>query len=68
MARRSEAAVQAPSNVAAAWIPDRIEQRPVGELRPAENNPRKHPRAQIEQLAERYRQGRSTSLLDLTPC
>lgn len=39
----------------AAWVPDKIEQWDVDRLRPADRNPRKHPKGQIEQLAARYK-------------
>jgi hypothetical protein len=45
----------APKGQIAAWVPDKIEQWKVGDLRPAERNPRKHPQKQLEQLAARYK-------------
>ena len=39
----------------AKWMPDKIEHWDVERLRPADRNPRKHPKGQIEQLAARYK-------------
>jgi ParB-like chromosome segregation protein Spo0J len=44
-----------PKDAAAPWVASEIQQWDVDRLRPADRNPRKHPKKQIEQLAARYK-------------